>query len=133
MNEKCEEKHNEKREEKQVEKSNAAKGTEANKQKPRVDRSTQRYLTTHWPTPGALQSCSIWTLEPRTTSFLRETTHVPIKSLRSPLRYLQPTVKRSMLTVPGPCAWQCQPTAWDEKQIYRMYITHLTYMRDLCR
>jgi len=34
VNEKCEEKHNEKCEEKQVEKSNAAKGTEANKQKP---------------------------------------------------------------------------------------------------
>jgi len=34
MNEKREEKHNKKCEEKQVEKSNTAKGTEANKQKP---------------------------------------------------------------------------------------------------
>jgi len=30
-----------------------------------------------------------------------------------------------MLTVPGPCVWQRQPTAWDNKQIYRTYIMHL--------
>ena len=48
-------------------------------------------------------------------------TYMPIKNVRSPLRYQQPMVRRSMLTVLGPSAWQRQPTTWDEKQIYRTY------------